>query len=896
MTKSGKQTSSSSSTSSPGTADGTAGSGSTAVGSTTSSRGRGIALLQRLRQRRELSDTGSESSVGSASTVVEKKLATELGRLTTIEEELGAAKPETMPSQTSKETKLTAKVERPAPILRRGTGGRDVNVGTNYVRLELDDGNGIFEYQVEYTPEVETSGAKFALINQHRDVLGGSKMFDGKQLFIPKRLPEDKTMLKSQLCTDGDEGGKKEYVVVLSYAGKKPVGDSTCLRLYNILFQRVFSLLGLAMVRTGTNRSHFDPSNSQVLERHGLEIWPGYSVSVDEMEGGILLHCDTSNRVMRTRTVLDIITDIFTKNKDAYQEEAKKQLVGSYVVTRYNNRTYKVDDIDFEMNPKSEFIDHLNNSVSFEDYYRNAYKIDLKDLGQPMLVHLKKMPGPDADPIKITLVPELCFAVGLTDAQRADFRVMKDVADFTRQSAEKKLGSVHDLIGAIKKNESVMKLLDGWGLRLADKSFSTDARVMPPVTLEFGNGYTESVGPRGDWSRAATTKHVLSPRPLHNWTVVIPSKDESTAKSFVDMVRQQAKWMGISVWEPKVVTLRNDRTENFLKAIEELPDDTQMAVTIFSGPQRTDRYAAIKKMCYLDRGLNNQVIMQKNLANEKKMRTICSKVLLQMNCKLGGELWGCNVPIDSLMVIGMDVYRDKVGGRSVAGIVTTLNGSFGKYWSQVVFENKEDRKKFTEEVSRAICDSVKRYADSNDGVLPEKIVIYRDGVNAGQYAIAKKEAIALCEAIKEAYTAPAGAAKPVPHPSIAIVVVQKKVKTKFFLLDAGTVQNPCAGTVLDHDITRRDLYDFYLVPMNVNQGTVTPTHFIVVHESLSGGAGMKPSTLQRLSYALTHMYFNWPGNVKVPAPCQYAHKLVAMVGDHLHKEAHRNMNGKLFYL
>ena len=65
------------------------------------------------------------------------------------------------------------------------------------------------------------------------------------------------------------------------------------------------------------------------------------------------------------------------------------------------------------------------------------------------------------------------------------------------------------------------------------------------------------------------------------------------------------------------------------------------------------------------------------------MRTICSKVLLQMNCKLGGELWGCNVPIDSLMVIGMDVYRDKVGGRSVAGIVTTLNGSFGKYWSQV---------------------------------------------------------------------------------------------------------------------------------------------------------------------------------------------------------------------
>ena len=99
---------------------------------------------------------------------------------------------------------------------------------------------------------------------------------------------------------------------------------------------------------------------------------------------------------------------------------------------------------------------------------------------------------------------------------------------------------------------------------------------MPPVTLEFGNGYTETVGPRGDWSRAATSKHVLRPRPLHNWTVMVPSKDEASAKTFVETVRQQAKWMGISVWEPKVVTLHNDRTENFLKAIEELPDNTQM--------------------------------------------------------------------------------------------------------------------------------------------------------------------------------------------------------------------------------------------------------------------------------------------------------------------------------
>ena len=87
--------------------------------------------------------------------------------------------------------------------------------------------------------------------------------------------------------------------------------------------------------------------------------------------------------------------------------------------------------------------------------------------------------------------------------------------------------------------------------------------------------------------------------------------------------------------------------------------------------------------------------------------------------------------------------------------------------------------------------------------------------------------------------------------------------------------------------------------MNVNQGTVTPTHFVVVHESLSDAAdaGLKPSTLQRLSYALTHMYFNWPGTVRVPAPVQYAHKMVDMAGAHLGgnfpNKAHTN---RLYFL
>jgi aubergine len=41
---------------------------------------------------------------------------------------------------------------------------------------------------------------------------------------------------------------------------------------------------------------------------------------------------------------------------------------------------------------------------------------------------------------------------------------------------------------------------------------------------------------------------------------------------------------------------------------------------------------------------------------------------------------------------------------------------------------------------------------------------------------------------------------------------------------------------------------------------------------------------------------SWPGTIRVPAVCQYAHKLAFLVGQCLHQDFHPELADRLFYL
>ena len=84
----------------------------------------------------------------------------------------------------------------------------------------------------------------------------------------------------------------------------------------------------------------------------------------------------------------------------------------------------------------------------------------------------------------------------------------------------------------------------------------------------------------------------------------------------------------------------------------------------------------------------------------------------------------------------------------------------------------------------------------------------------------------------------------------------------------GQLNNPSQGTSIRHTVTGHyNCWGFFLFSQHVTCGTVSPTHFLVVHDEW-----LSPYHLQKLTYKLTHLSYNCLKAIDVPAPCKVGYK------------------------
>ncbi|XP_049686573.1 piwi-like protein 2 isoform X2 [Accipiter gentilis] len=764
---------------------------------------------------------------------------------------------------------------RPALWTKPAPKGTALTVGLNSVKIHCQN-EAVYQYHVTFSPEVECRSTRFAMLKEHQAVTGNVTAFDGSILYLPILLPQV-VSLKAQRRSD-----REEITITIQITKVLEPSSDLCIPFYNVVFRRVMRILDMKLV----GRNFFEPDQATVLQHYRLQIWPGYCVSIRKKDGGLFLLIDAIHKVIRSDSVLNVMHAIYKQSVSSFQDECTKQLVGNVVITRYNNRTYRIDDIDWNKTPRDSFTLASGEEITFVDYYSKAYGITISELDQPLLIHRpKEKRTPERKHLLdvILLVPELTFMTGVPEI-RKDSRMVKDVMREMLQSPSQHYTRLTNLLRRIKDSPEASQELMRWGLTLDPDIHRTQGRVLPAERINMRHS---SFIPTEDlsWNREVTREASISAIAMNYWLLVYPKRLQDLAKNLVATMESVCGPIGMRVSRPALVELKDDRIETYAKTIRTVldsEDKVQLLLCIISS-SREDLYGAIKKLCCVQSPVPSQVINAQTLAGQLgKMRSVVQKVLLQLNCKLGGELWGVDIPLKHLMVIGMDVYHGRSKGmRSVIGFVASMNHILTKWYSRVVFQMPHQE--IADSLRLCLADALQHFHEMNH-CLPKKIVVYRDGVSDSQLNTVLKYEIPQMQKCFDTFEN--------YHPSMVVMVVQKQISTNFYTLTAEQFTSPPPGTVIDHTVTSLDWQDFFLLAHRSRQGCSIPTRYVCVLNT----ANLSCEHLQRLTFKLCHLYWNWPGTVRVPAPCKYAHKLAFLSGQVLHREPSAQLCDKLFFL
>lgn len=74
---------------------------------------------------------------------------------------------------------------------------------------------------------------------------------------------------------------------------------------------------------------------------------------------------------MRTDTVLDLLVRCRREDERGFENNFKQKILGITVLTNYNNKTYCIDDVNFDITPASTF---MKNGVekTIQQYYKDV--------------------------------------------------------------------------------------------------------------------------------------------------------------------------------------------------------------------------------------------------------------------------------------------------------------------------------------------------------------------------------------------------------------------------------------------------------------------------------------------------------------------------------------------
>ena len=238
---------------------------------------------------------------------------------------------------------------------KQGFKGTPIQLLGNYFGFKMKADRLLLQYRVDLNIDEDRTFVRKSIVKRIKEKLP-AYLFDGTMMHTMERVFPEAHGKSKEFDSQTDDG--QFCKVILKMVGEVQPTDHHYLQVYNIIMRRMMETLDLQELR----RNYYDPNASIIIKEYNLEVWPGYITSIRQHEHAVLMVTEIDHKILRTDTALRHMQMVMSKTNS--QDAVKRALIGCIVMTRYNKKTYRVDDIDFKQKVSCEhwFLSFINDS------------------------------------------------------------------------------------------------------------------------------------------------------------------------------------------------------------------------------------------------------------------------------------------------------------------------------------------------------------------------------------------------------------------------------------------------------------------------------------------------------------------------------------------------------
>ncbi|KAL8656727.1 MAG: hypothetical protein Q9210_000068 [Variospora velana] len=510
-------------------------------------------------------------------------------------------------------------------------------------------------------------------------------------------------------------------------------------------------------------------------------------------------------------------------------------------------------------------------------YFKQKYNITLGKPNDPC-INVGSVDKPSFIPPELlTIEPGQQYRRRLDDKQTREM-----IAFAVRRPAENAHRIVDvgaPMMGLSEDNSN----LTTFGIKVLSNMITVRGRVLPAGTVQYKVGTVLKPFNTRDGSWNVLGRAFSNGKNLRNWTFIKFAKNDIN-RADVEKFREILRACGMNSDEPsppnglEAFLERGEAEEvwdqEIQKGLKEAHSrGVKMLLVILPDPNAFV-YSRVKFYAENKAGIHTVCCVGMNFRDKNKMKpNYWANIAHKFNLKLGGL--NQSLPRERLgplsdgkaMLVGMDVTHPSPGSvegaPSIAGVVASIDGQFGQWPASM--RAQTSRQEMIGKLQAMFKERLNLWAKHNRGALPERIIIYRDGVSEGQYHILLRDELPqIRAACKEKYTGG-------KSPKISIIVCGKRHHTRFYPTNEKDADmynggNPLSGTVVDRGVTMEKGWDFFLQAHSALQGTAKPTHYVIIHDE----NGMNADQMEAMTHNLCYMFGRATKAVSLCPPAYYA--------------------------